>query len=216
MFGLIVVVVGVIYLVVLIVVTRVAYSIAKKRGYSKAKCRLAAVGGFLVIYLPVFWDHIPTVVAHQYYCSKDSGFWIYKTLEQWKAENPNVILTQEGATDIQKEEDAYIEIHQINQRLNWVVRLNSTSSVLQVSKREEIIVDRNNDGVLARFIDFSRGNQRSTGTIKIWLVSNDCYGGEAQRVRMGKLVDGIYGEAKGSTKSKQMGINGAGFTIPKK
>ena len=24
----------------------------------------------------MFWDHIPTVVAHKYYCEKEAGFWV--------------------------------------------------------------------------------------------------------------------------------------------
>jgi hypothetical protein len=34
-----------------------------------------------------------TVAVHQYYCAKDAGFWVYKTLGQWKAENPGVMET---------------------------------------------------------------------------------------------------------------------------
>lgn len=41
----------------------------------------------LVIFLPVFWDTIPTRMAHDYYCKNEAGFTQYKTLEQWKAEN---------------------------------------------------------------------------------------------------------------------------------
>lgn len=87
MIGLIILIVGVIYLVALVVVTRASYRWAKNKGLSKAKCRFAAAGGFLVVYLPVFWDHIPTLIAHQYYCETEAGFWQYKTVEQWKKEN---------------------------------------------------------------------------------------------------------------------------------
>ena len=30
---------------------------------------------------------------HQYYCAKDSGFWVYKTLDQWKVDNLKVLDT---------------------------------------------------------------------------------------------------------------------------
>ncbi len=45
----------------------------------------------LVFYLIPFWDWIPTVVAHQYYCATEAKFEVYKTIEQWKAENAEVV-----------------------------------------------------------------------------------------------------------------------------
>jgi hypothetical protein len=44
----------------------------------------------LAMYNLVFWDWIPTVVMHKYYCATEAGFWIYKTPEQWVKENPGV------------------------------------------------------------------------------------------------------------------------------
>lgn len=43
----------------------------------------------LLIGLPVFWDWIPVVVMHKYYCATQGGFWIYKAPEQWFQENPD-------------------------------------------------------------------------------------------------------------------------------
>jgi hypothetical protein len=85
----------------------------------------------------------------------------------------------------------------LNQRFKWVIKLRGVSSVLQVSKREEVIVDTKNNEVLSRFVDFSRGNQRSTGAIKLWLTSSDCNGGEVYKVRMAQLIDKIYTNVKG-------------------
>jgi hypothetical protein len=45
----------------------------------------------LVMYLIPFWDLIPTVVMNRYYCEKYAGFWVYKTVDQWKAHNQNVL-----------------------------------------------------------------------------------------------------------------------------
>jgi hypothetical protein len=36
------------------------------------------------MYLIPFWDWLPTVAAHRYYCWKDSGFAVSKTLDQWR------------------------------------------------------------------------------------------------------------------------------------
>ena len=47
----------------------------------------------LIMYLIPFWDWLPTVAMHRYYCEKEAGFWVYKSLEQWKEENPGVMET---------------------------------------------------------------------------------------------------------------------------
>lgn len=78
------------YLIISLVVVVLAAKAAKKQGRSPWRWGGAAA---LVMYLLVFWDQIPTVVAHKYYCGKDAGFWVYKTLDQWKAENPGVAET---------------------------------------------------------------------------------------------------------------------------
>lgn len=90
MFGLIVLVVIGLYLLISVGVVRWAISYAKKNGKSVKRW---GWGAALVMYLLVFWDWIPTVVAHKYYCSTEAGFWVYKTPEQWKKENPGVMET---------------------------------------------------------------------------------------------------------------------------
>ena len=167
-----------------------AISHAKKNGKSTKRWGWSAA---LVMYMIPFWDWIPAVAIHQLFCAKDSGFWVYQTLDQWKAENPGVIFFPGGrSTTLRKDEDGYKEIHPLNQRLNWVIELHGVSRVLQVSKREEALVDTKNNQILVKFFDFSRGDQSSTGALKFWLVSNDCNGGEIYRIRMGKLIDEFY------------------------
>lgn len=79
------------YFVLLIVAARLGWRFAEKRAWKKRW--LGAVLGFLIVYLPVLGDWIPTVLAHKYYCANEAGFWEYKTLDQWKAENPGVFET---------------------------------------------------------------------------------------------------------------------------
>jgi len=45
------------------------------------------------MYNLVFWDLIPTLAMHKYYCANEAGFWVYKTPEQWVKENPGVAKT---------------------------------------------------------------------------------------------------------------------------
>jgi hypothetical protein len=87
MFGLMVLLAIGLYFVILIFGTYFAYRFFKNRSR-----KLAIYSGttvFLAIFLPVFWDWIPTIIAHDYYC-KQAGFTEFKPVEQWKKENPGV------------------------------------------------------------------------------------------------------------------------------
>ncbi len=86
--GFVVLMVMGVYLLISLGVVMWAIRHAKKNGKSAKRW---GWGAALVMYLIPFWDWIPTVAVHQYYCAKDSGFWVYKTLDQWKAENPGVM-----------------------------------------------------------------------------------------------------------------------------
>lgn len=79
-----------VYLLVSVLVTK------KAAGWAKANNRKPWLWGGLaafVMYNLVFWDLIPTLVMHKHYCDTQAGFWVYKTPEQWEAENPE--LTKE-------------------------------------------------------------------------------------------------------------------------
>jgi hypothetical protein len=90
MLGLVVLFVIGIYFVLSLVVTIFAAHQADKRG--KNPWVWGGLAAF-AMYNLVFWDLIPTLVMHKYYCSTQAGFWVYKTPEQWKAENSGVAET---------------------------------------------------------------------------------------------------------------------------
>ena len=79
-----------IYLVVSVCVVKATVSWARKNGRGVKRWGFAVA---FSMYLLVFWDHIPTLLLHKYYCATKAGFWVYKTSEQWKKENPGVAET---------------------------------------------------------------------------------------------------------------------------
>jgi hypothetical protein len=91
--GLVVLLVILLYFALLVGATIATYYVGKKRGWPVRRCRLAATGAFLLIFLPVFWDWLPTVWLHSYYCDRYAGLAVYRTPEQWKEANPNVAQT---------------------------------------------------------------------------------------------------------------------------
>lgn len=209
MIGLVILIAGVIYLGLLIWATRVAYRWAKNKGLPKSKCWAAAAGGFAAVYLPVFWDHIPTVLTKQYLCTTQAGFQTYKTVEQWKKENPGVMETlspppQSGVRIVSESFNGgrgRADLYSLNERFRWIVTLQDFSFVLPIIQREEKIVDSGKNEVLARYIDFSTGNSvKDTigppGPLKAWLHSERCPGGGEQQDALRNVRNEFAGRKK--------------------
>lgn len=179
------------YLIVSLVVVVLTARVAKKRGRSPWRWGGAAA---LVMYLLVFWDHIPTVVAHKYYCEKEAGFWIYKTVDQWKDENPGVMETLVANNDGRSAKGAYI----LNQRFNRAVE-KSGPLWLNRWRWEQEIVDIKTEEVLARYVDFSTGSGFISGPprlLKFWLQNDHCNGGEYNQGLMYSFADRVRGKTK--------------------
>jgi len=141
----------------------------------------------LVFYLIPFWDWIPTVVAHQYYCATEAKFEVYKTIEQWKAENAEVVpqLTyDQWKRPIMK--DGYLA-YELNQRIVEESK-NPERVYLTVTRDEARIVDQKNGQTLAAYVDFRSGNAPiSLGgdrAWKFWLKQSACSDNDSSFHRM--------------------------------
>jgi hypothetical protein len=157
-----------------------------------------------VMYNLVFWDLIPTLVMHKYYCGTQAGFWVYKTPDQWMKENTDL-----KAEDLRSEgEKMYLGSHTAGWIWNFphkpfknnhdrrVAMINSrvyfdsedikkVSRVLPIHKFTSFIADAKNDERLAQQVTFGSGygNPMTTGGIlgfKSWLASDNCSGGNAK------------------------------------
>ncbi|WXG55517.1 MAG: hypothetical protein ROD09_11900 [Candidatus Sedimenticola sp. (ex Thyasira tokunagai)] len=78
----------IVYLIISILVVRYFVKVARKRNIKGWKFGVPAA---LIMYSFVFWDHVPTLVLHKYYCATEAGLFIYKSPEQWIIENNNII-----------------------------------------------------------------------------------------------------------------------------
>jgi len=143
---------------------------------------------FLVLILLVFWDWLPMEIMFRYDCSNYAGFTQYKTLEQWKAENPGVAETLQPPKDVKSTREGNRERYVLNQRFAWdIVR---TNHPLHIREREERIVDMKTDEVLARYVDFDTdippialGVKRS-GAYKIWMMKRSCEEGQVRPFKL--------------------------------
>lgn len=177
MFGLIVLVVIGLYLLISVGVVRWAIGYARKNGKSAKRW---GWGAALAMYLLVFWDWIPTVVAHKYYCSTEAGFWVYKTPEQWNKENPGVLdtlVSNKGQSHSRVgNADNYIDTDFINQRFNYVFKRDG-HLLFNRWRTEAEIVDNKTKEVLAREIDFYTSHEKPKAGWngwKFWLFREHC------------------------------------------
>lgn len=190
-------------LLVTLFVMGVAAWIAKEKGKNPYKwAGLAFVGLFVL----VFWDYYPTKWAHQHYCEKDSGFWVYKTLDQWKAENPGVmegLATARVSPSTHQDNGVdHTTTYFLNQRFNWVVK-KTGPLLLHRWRHEQVIVDTKTNDVLSRYVDFSTSQERQQAGWngwKFWLANRNCSGGLANRYSADQLVEDISKLTKGEAK----------------
>ena len=182
MLGLAFLFVFIIYLLISLGVIAYAVRKAKERGIAGWKWGIPAA---FVMYLIVFWDHIPTLIAHKYYCEKDAGFKVYKTLEEWKKENPGVAETLTYGDELKFRIEGNKTIYYMNERLDSVTT--RTPVFLSVKEQKYQIIDKLKNDVLAEYIDFSSGggfqNAKTLTDYKLWLVNKTCDIGRKNRMQ---------------------------------
>lgn len=169
--GLVIIGVLALYLLIAIAVVIGAAKFARNNGKST---KLWGWSAALVMYLIPFWDWIPTVAMHQYYCAKDSGFWIYKTLDQWKKENPGVAETLVAQRLL--EATPYGELQVLDERFSIQTYRNKPIPLITTKITERRLVDRKTGVILAKGVDVSSGvgNIATGGGIKFWLNQKPC------------------------------------------
>lgn len=109
----------------------------------------------IIMYSLILWDFIPTHAMHQYYCATEGGFTVYKSLEQWKVENPGVaetLIPIDRAPWIKKGNLTQVTL---NQRFTW--EYEQIIHPLKIHERNKRIVDIKTGEVLARYVDFNTG-----------------------------------------------------------
>lgn len=123
------------------------------------------IAGF-AMYNLVFWDLIPTLVMHKYYCSTQAGFWPYKTFEQWDAENPGVAATLNSkikprdAEQTSASDPGGILRNWYNTRFyKEKLRTRKVGTIVRI---EEKFIDATTNSTLSKTITFVRGRPSNT------------------------------------------------------
>lgn len=191
MLGLIIIFAFVTYLLISIWVTKGTINWAER--HARRPWLWGGLAAF-VMYNLVFWDWLPTIVMHKYYCDTDAGFWVYKTPEHWREENPE--LTSEDLKTFGEkiymgkmawnfpyqpfENNPKRSAAMVNQRVyldsdfEWNI-----SRVLVIHKITSFIADIKNDEKLAQQITFGSGYGNPMVVAdwhawKFWLENSTC------------------------------------------
>ena len=197
--GFVIVVALALYLLISIGVVAWTVNYAKK---NKKSAKRWACGAALVMYLIPFWDWIPTVAVHQYYCSTEAGFWVYKAVEQWKIENPGAmesLTANKGEPhNSSGNDDNYTDIYFLNQRFNMVVK-HQGPLFLHQWRYERTLVDAKTNDTLGRYVDFSTSQERRQAGWsgwKLWLDNRHCSGGRDNAINSGNWINQFKGIEK--------------------
>lgn len=154
----------------------VVFAVARRaEKHDRNKWLWGGVAG-LVMYNLVFWDVIPTILLHKHFCATKAGTWTYKTLDQWKAENPGVVETLTWR-DLPKSfrapglADGLI----FNERFRWERRVEK-SFVFPVGTSTESIVDTKTEEIIVRHVNVWSGYRSRDGwrNLKFWVGLESC------------------------------------------
>ena len=161
------------------------YKAKRRQGKSDLQSFAWAVGAVVVLSLPITWDAIPTWIAFKYYSDKEAGITVFKTLEQWKVENPGVAETiiPYGFRD-KRGELQNLGSDKFRYPVNDRFAYDSSKEQLFLSVyaiRYEVI-DRKNDEVLVRHVAVGSGNEGGLATggggwWAFWLINKPSQSG---------------------------------------
>ncbi len=198
------------YIGTAILVTLFVMGVAAKLAKEKGKNPVKWAGlSFVALFVLVAWDYYPTKWAHQYYCEKEAGFWVYKTLEQWKAENPGVVGTLVANKKALSVRDGdmvnHTDTYSLNQRFNWVVAWHDAIflSLLPIRRIEQTVIDTKTNEVLARYVDFAVGygnplvvNLDGLRGLKLWFGKEHCADGAMNGGKLAVFMETAYNFGK--------------------
>lgn len=195
MIGLIIIAFFIVYLIASVFVTKKTVSWAKTN--NRKPWLWGGLAAF-VMYNLVFWDWIPTVAVHKYYCATQAGFTVYKKPEQWKKDNSDVTFKdlQTNGKQVRwgsyasepRWEFPYTPTKSDPSRSEYFIneRIFSDSDfeggvleALPITKYTAYFADIKDEKILAKQVSYSRGYAGAMTTaglsgFKTWLKRTGC------------------------------------------
>ncbi|MBE0654646.1 MAG: hypothetical protein IH594_12655 [Bacteroidales bacterium] len=161
-----------VYLAVSFTVVVMVVIWAKKRGRRPWLWGLFAA---LFMYNLVFWDLIPTYVVFKYKCYTESGFWVYKTPEQWKEENPGVAETLTWSDKLENFQSLGITRgYKLNERIAWVF-IEHPTPIIPITTQQEMIIDLRSNEPLVKRVRIYSSYKDGSGFLRGWVYHRQKY-----------------------------------------
>lgn len=147
--------------------------IARKAGKTPRKKMVFAIIAGLIMYNLLFWELIPTFVMYNYYVRTQSGIRVYKTAEQWKEENPEIVRSIHGIESKTIVVKKNLRIMQYNSAIGWKVEWSNPTEYLPIHFVTESVIDLK---TMQPFIERQSvwcGYGDLLGLVKFWLNFGD-------------------------------------------
>jgi hypothetical protein len=166
-----------VYLVVMVIAIRWGWRAGRLNGRGWAWGAFGGFVGFLVIYLPVFWNHIPVVLEHRRLCAKDAGFTVYVTAAEWARDNQDLKEALRGTDPEQITESTVIEdnglrlVHFGGALVSETKRSVNHRLGVQFWRVESTLLDARQGTVMTRGVGYSVGPKEA---LRFWLVGMTC------------------------------------------
>jgi len=152
---------------------------------------VAGVLATLVVSLPVttmFWEYVQTKRTFEKYCREEAKVTIFKTVEQWKKENPGVAetlqpYTYENKPSSQPSGDGLYNTSSTDFLNPRFARISKKNGPLpsNIFRRTTEMIDTKTGEVMARMVNFNSGyGNPFLGTpygwksYKVWLSTTQC------------------------------------------
>ena len=129
----------------------------------KPKPWLWGVVAGLIIGLPQLLDVILTPIVSAYYCKAEAGTWVYKTIPEWQAENPNTPITNvhSKARDNFSRHTTNSQEKFFYDRLQVEISKYEPNSMFPFSIVEERLIDIKNKNILAKRVLTISGDDKN-------------------------------------------------------
>jgi len=188
------------YLTLLVVVVRWAWRQGRQDGGPVWKGAALAFLGFLLVYLPVFWNQIPVALSFKSACESDAGFIAFDDPEDWIASHRKAIQELHGIDPekTSKSQKTSSGASRYTYMGGLLAKEDSFAErdVLGISlgRLESLIVDTGTGQVLGRVVDYSLGSREDA---RIWLTRRSCFSDDRHPLsQMSKFNQQLKGALK--------------------
>jgi hypothetical protein len=183
MIGLMYLIAAVFYIGLMVVAVRFGWRMGGAKNGSRKRAAAYAFIGFLIVYLPLFWDHIPTLLLHRYYCAKDAGLTVYVSPEQWMKEHfdeldqARISSVQERVKTIQLPNGWRRSM--ANQKVAFETKNDSVGpSLIKINRSQVRLIDISTQHALATYVGYSAGQPFESGGLRLWMNMGSCSSSE--------------------------------------